>query len=153
MPIKPRVLFLCTENSCRTQMAEAFLRNLTGEEFEIVSAGAEAGSLDPEAVTAMQEVGIDISSARAKVVDPYLRQRFHYVITLCDRQKERSCPVFPGAIWRLTWRLESPGDLEAAGLDRGMAVRHTRDRMRQHVAEFVHKYHHPESEKGKSAWT
>lgn len=61
MAIKPRVLFLCTENSCRTQMAEAFLRELTGDELEIVSAGAEAGRLDPEAVAAMREVGIDIS--------------------------------------------------------------------------------------------
>src|SRR5580704_5354023 len=117
MAIKPRVLFLCTENSCRTQMAEAFLCKLTGDELEIVSAGAEAGRLDPHAVAAMQEVGIDISSARTKVVDPYLRERFQYVITLCDREKERSCPVFPGAIWRQTWKLESPDDLEAAGLD------------------------------------
>ena len=94
MAIRPRVLFLCTENSCRTQMAEAFLRALTGKEFEIVSAGAQAGRLDPEAVIAMREVGIDISSARTKIVDPYLRERFHYVITLCDREQERSCPVF-----------------------------------------------------------
>ncbi len=145
MAIKPRVLFLCTENSCRTQMAEAFLRKLTGDELEIVSAGAEAGCLDPHAVAAMREVGIDISSARTKVVDPYLRQRFHYVITLCDREKERSCPVFPGAVWRQTWQLESPADLEAAGLDHHSAVCHARDAIRQHVAEFVDKHHHPKS--------
>jgi len=98
MAIKPRVLFLCTENSCRTQMAETFLRQLAGEELEVVSAGAQAGSLDPDAVAAMREVGIDISSPRTKAVDPYLRERFHYVITLCNRTKERSCPIFPGAI-------------------------------------------------------
>ena len=147
MAIKPRVLFLCTENSCRTQMAEAFLRELTGEEFEIVSAGAEAGRLDPHAVAAMREVGIDISSAPTKVVDPYLRQRFHYVITLCDREKERSCPVFPGAIWRQIWRVESPADLEAAGIDHRMAVRNARDIIRRHVGEFVEKYHQPKSRK------
>ena len=93
MAIKPRILFLCTGNTCRTQMAEAFLRGLTGDELEIVSAGAEAGHLDPDAVAAMQEVGIDISSAQTKMVDSYLRDRFHYVITLCDRQTERSCPI------------------------------------------------------------
>lgn len=153
MPIKPRVLFLCTENSCRTQMAEAFLRELTGEEFEIISAGAEAGRLDPDAVAAMREVGIDISDARTKVIDPYLRQRFHYVITLCDREKERTCPVFPGAIWRQTWRIESPADLEAAGLDRCTAVRYARNTIRRHVDEFVDKHHDPHSGKGKSAWT
>ena len=152
MAIKPRILFLCTENSCRTQMAEAFLRDLTGDELEIVSAGSEAGHLDPEAVAAMREVGIDISSARTKVVDPYLRERFHYVITLCDREKERSCPVFPGAIWRQKWPVDRPVALEAAGLDHSVAVRHARDAIRRHVTEFVQKHHHSESGKGKSAW-
>lgn len=152
MAIKPRVLFLCTENSCRTQMAEAFLRDLTGEEFDIVSAGAEPGGLDPDAVAAMKEVGIDISGARTKIVDPYLRQRFHYVITLCDRMKERTCPVFPGAIWRHMWRIESPAEMEAAGLDHLAAVRHARDAIRRHVGEFVEKHHRPHSGEGRSAW-
>ena len=101
MAIRPRVLFLCTENSCRTQMAEALLREMTGDEFDIVSAGGKAGCLDLDAVAAMPEVGIDISSARTKVVNPCLRERFHYVITLCNRESERSCPVFPGATWHL----------------------------------------------------
>ena len=153
MAIKPRVLFLCSENSCRTQMAEAFLRDLVGDELDIVSAGNTAGTLDPDAVAAMCEVGIDISSARTKAVDPYLRERFHYVITLCARVNERTCPIFPGAIWRQTWRIESPADLEAAGLDHRTAVRHARDTIRHHVGEFVDKHHRPHSGKGKSAWT
>lgn len=152
MPIKPRVLFLCTENSCRTQMAEAFLRELAGDELQVVSAGSEAGELDLEAVSAMREVGIDISSARTKTVDPYLRERFHYVITLCDREIERSCPVFPGAIWRQTWELESPATLEANGMNHTMAVRYTRDKIHHHVAEFVEKHHQPKSNKGQSTW-
>ncbi len=153
MAITPRVLFLCTENSCRTQMAEAFLRELAGDELQIVSAGSQAGHLDPEAVAAMREVGVDISSARTKAVDPYLREKFHYVITLCDRQIERSCPVFPGAIWRQTWKLESPATLETDGVSHAMAVRHARDKIRQHVTEFVEKHHRAESGKGQSAWT
>jgi arsenate reductase (thioredoxin) len=152
MAIKPRVLFLCTENSCRTQMAEAFLRKLVGDELDIVSAGSESGRLDPDAVAAMREVGIDISSARTKVVDPYLRERFHYVITLCDRAKERSCPIFPGAIWRQIWPIESPAALQAAGLDQYLAVRHTRDLIRRQVGEFVEKYHQSNSGKDESAW-
>jgi protein-tyrosine-phosphatase len=88
--IKPKVLFLCSENSCRTQMAEAFLRDLTGDEFEIVSAGSEAGRLDPEAVEAMREIGIDIAAAETKRVNPYLGTRFQYVMTLCDRAGLRS---------------------------------------------------------------
>jgi arsenate reductase (thioredoxin) len=153
MAIKPRVLFLCTENTCRTQMAEAFLRELTGDELQIVSAGSEAGRLDPDAVAAMREVGIDISEAQTKKVDPYLRERFHYVITLCNRQVERSCPVFPGAIWRQTWDIESPASLEANGMNHAMAVRHARDKIRRHVGEFVEKHDQSESGKGKSAWT
>lgn len=153
MAIKPKVLFLCTENSCRTQMAEALLRQLAGDELEIVSAGAEAGRLDPHAVAAMREIGIDISHAKTKVVDPYLGQRFHYVITLCDRDKERNCPIFPGAIWRQTWRIESPADLEVSGLDHAAAVRHARDTILRHVEEFVHEHYHPQSNKGRSAWT
>jgi len=149
--MRPKVLFLCSENSCRTQMAEAFLREMTGEEFEIVSAGAQAGDLDPDAVAAMQEAGIDISGARTKAVDPYLRQRFQYVITLCDRNRERSCPIFPGAIWRQTWAVESPATLEAAGLDHAVAVRHARDVIRRHVEEFVRHHHHPRHGKGGGA--
>lgn len=152
MAINPKVLFLCTENSCRTQMAEAFLRDLTGDEFEIVSAGAETGRLDPEAVAAMQEVGVDIASAEAKRVDPYLGKRIQYVISLCDREKERSCPIFPGAFWRQTWPIESPAELTAAGLDHGYAVRRARDEIRRHVVKFIEELHHPKSGKEKSAW-
>jgi arsenate reductase len=133
-------------------MAEAFLRDLAGDELEIVSAGSEAGHLDPDAVTAMREVGIDISSARTKIVDPYLRERFHYVVTLCDRATERSCPIFPGAIWRQKWPIESPRALEGAGLDHYVAVRHARDAIRLHVVEFIEKHHHTKSGKGKSKW-
>jgi arsenate reductase len=134
-------------------MAEAFLRGEVGAELEIVSAGSEAGQLDPEAVPAMREVGIDISSARTKKVDPYMHERFHYVITLCNREAERSCPVFPGAIWRQTWELDSPAALEADGLSHAMAVRYVRDKIRRHVTEFVEKHHRAESGKGKSSWT
>jgi len=150
--IKPKVLFLCTENSCRTQMAEAFLRELTGDEFTIVSAGSDAGQMDPEAVAAMREVGIDITSVETKSVNPYLGSRFQYVISLCDREKERTCPIFPGAIWRQTWPIENPATMSAAGLDHGFAVRRARDEIRRHVVAFVEKHHHPHPRKEKSAW-
>lgn len=153
MAMKTRVLFLCTENSCRTQMAEAFLRELTGNELEIVSAGSEAGRLDPEAVAAMREVGLDISSAQTKRVNPYLGERFNYVITLCNREKERSCPIFPGALWRQTWELDSPAALEAHGMSHAVAVRYARDKIRRHVAEFVAEHKKPGLRKVKSVWT
>lgn len=106
--IKPTVLFLCSGNSCRTQMAEAFLRDLAGDRFEAVSAGGDPALLDSEAVEAMNELGIDISSQTPKDVSRFLGQRFTFVILLCDRQKERTCPIFPGAIWRHQWDLENP---------------------------------------------
>ena len=151
MAIRPRVLFLCSGNTCRTQMAEAFLRDAVGDELEILSAGAEPGELDPDAVLAMQEVGLDISGVQTKIVDPYLREKFHYVITLCDRDLERTCPVFPGAIWRQTWPIMAVPEYQAAGVSREAAIRLVRDRIREHVNEFVQQHHHGDLGR-KSAW-
>ncbi|MGO9255462.1 MAG: arsenate reductase ArsC [Bryobacteraceae bacterium] len=106
--IKPKVLFLCSENSCRAQMAEAFLRDTAGERFEAISAGVEATILDPEAVAAIAEVGLDISGQTPKKVDPFLGQRATFVVTLCGREIERAGPIFPGAIGRLKWPIENP---------------------------------------------
>ena len=95
---KARVLFLCTANSCRSQMAEGFLRTLAGDRFEVTSAGTTPTKLNPDAVRAMDEVGIDISGQKAKDSAEFSRERFQYVITVCKKAKER-CPIFPGAIW------------------------------------------------------
>jgi len=134
--IKTRVLFLCTGNSCRTQMAEAFLRDLGGDRFEGASAGDRVATLDPDAVDAMREVGIDISSQRPKSVDPFLKQKFSFVISLCDRERERSCPIFPGAIWRSNWDIDNPATAQSADEHR-LLVRRVRDQIRQRVLEFV----------------
>lgn len=118
-------------------MAEAFLRYLAGERFEALSAGAETTSaLDPDAVAAMREVGIDISGHRTKKVDPFLRERVSYVVTLCDRAIERTCPIFPGAIWRLTWPIENPATAKNRH-EHWMMVRRARDEIWQRVTEFV----------------
>lgn len=138
--MRPKVLFLCSENSCRTQMAEGFLRNMGGDRFEPLSAGAEAaGHLDPDAIAAMWEVGIDISSQRPKKVDPFMRERVSYLITLCDRKVERTCPIFPGAFWRLTWQIENPAVAKSRDEHRAM-VRRARDEIRERVASFVQKH-------------
>jgi arsenate reductase len=106
--IRPKVLFLCSGNTCRTQMAEAFLRDVAGDRFEALSAGAEATTLDPDAVAVMDELGLDISGQTPKKVDLFLRERVAFLITLCDREVERTCPIFPGASWRLKWPIENP---------------------------------------------
>lgn len=131
--IKQKVLFLCTHNSCRTQMAEGFLRQMAGDRFDIVSAGGDEGELSQAAVDAMREVGIDISGNRAKDVAQYLGHRFTYVIHLCDRRKEHACPIFPGAIYRMHWDLDDPKNS-------AQATRKVRDEIRRHVEDFVQKH-------------
>lgn len=110
--MKQRVLFLCTHNSARSQMAEGLLRARLGERFEAASAGTAATQVRPEAVAVMQELGIDISGQRSKTLDGFLGERWDYVITLCDEANE-SCPVFPGAAQRLHWSFPDPS--QAAG--------------------------------------
>jgi arsenate reductase (thioredoxin) len=134
--IKPKVLFLCSRNSCRTQMAEGLLRHLAGDRFEVVSAGAEASSLDPEAIEAMREIGIEISHQVPKDSCRFLGQRFSYLISLCDRQRERECPIFPGAIWRLQWDIANPANVQSLDEYR-KAVRVARDQIRERILEFV----------------
>jgi arsenate reductase len=110
-----RVLILCTGNSARSQMAEGLLRQYGGKVFEVVSAGIDPGFVRPEAIQAMREIDIDISSHRSKPVDEFLGQPFDYVITVCDNANQR-CPLFPGASRRIHWSIEDPaaigGDYE-----------------------------------------
>jgi len=134
--IKTKVLFLCTGNSCRTQMAEAMLRQIAGDRFEITSAGANPTTIDPDAIEAMQEIDIDISRQETKVVDPFLGSRFSYVISLCDRDRERTCPIFPGAIWRQQWPLDNPNAAHSPA-ERKALVRRLRDEIQQRVYEFA----------------
>jgi arsenate reductase len=137
--IKPTVLFLCTGNSRRTQMAEGFLRAMAGDRFDVMSAGSEETPIDPDAVAVMRELGVDISEHQTKAVNRFLGRRFSYVVTLCDRQKERTCPIFPGAIWRLQWDLEDPSKAITREECRA-ATRRVRDDIQQRVAAFVEEH-------------
>jgi arsenate reductase (thioredoxin) len=102
-----RVLFLCTHNSARSQMAEALLRHLGGDRFEAYSAGTEATHVRPLAIEAMRELGVDIAGQESKTLDRYLGEPFDAVITVCDQAAE-ACPVFAGAKRRLHWSLPDP---------------------------------------------
>jgi arsenate reductase (thioredoxin) len=108
--MKKRVLFVCIHNSARSQMAEAFLNQICGEEFEVHSAGLEPGKLNPIVVEAMQEVGIDISGNKTKAVFDYIKSGkiFAYVITVCDEASAERCPIFPGVTTRLHWSFPDP---------------------------------------------
>jgi len=93
--MKKKVLFICTHNSARSQMAEAFLNKLYGDKYEAYSAGIEPREINPYVVKAMAEIGIDISKQRSKSINEFWDQNFDYVVTVCDNAKE-NCPFFPG---------------------------------------------------------
>ena len=121
-----RVLFLCTHNSARSQMAEGLLRTMGQGRFEVFSAGTEATLVRPLAIKAMQEVGLDISGQRSKVLTEYLAQPFDYVITVCDQANE-SCPVFPGATNRLHWSFPDPSKAAGSEEEQLKVYRQVRD--------------------------
>jgi arsenate reductase len=133
---KPRVLFLCTGNSCRSQMAEGLLRHLAAERFDVASAGTEPSTVNPLAIAAMREIGIDISGHRSKSATDFLREHFAYVITVCDNANER-CPIFPFAVKRLHWPLDDPAAAVGNEAERMAGFRRVRDDIAQRVRDFV----------------
>lgn len=128
----PKVLFLCTGNSARSQMAEGYLRHVAGDRLQAISAGIAPKGINPLAVEAMTEIGIDISRQTSKDVATLLGQHIPYVVTVCDNAKER-CPIFPGTWTFLHWSLEDPA--QAAGThDEKLAVfRRVRDQIIEHI--------------------
>jgi arsenate reductase len=134
MTEKPRVLFLCTHNSARSQMAEGMLRNLAEGRFEVMSAGTEATHVRRQAIKVMNEIGIDISGQESKTLARYLGQPFDYVITVCDEANE-ACPVFPGAKNRLHWSLEDPSRAYGSEEERLAIFRRVRDEIREHIEQ------------------
>ena len=135
---KPKVLFLCTQNSCRSQMAEGFLRHLAGDKFEVASAGAQPTWLNPDALKVMGEIGIDISGQHSKDVAQFLGQRVSYVITVCDKSRE-VCPIFPGSPRNLHWSIEDPASAPGSPDERLTAFRRVRDDLERRIREFVEK--------------
>jgi ArsR family transcriptional regulator, arsenate/arsenite/antimonite-responsive transcriptional repressor / arsenate reductase (thioredoxin) len=114
---KLRVLFLCTHNSARSQMAEGILRHLSGSRIEGLSAGSQPTGLHPLAVQAMAKMGIDISQQRSKHLDEFLDQSFDYIVTVCDSVRE-SCPTFPGDPERVHWSFIDPAAVDGSEKER-----------------------------------
>ena len=134
--MKAKVLFLCTGNSCRSQMAEGFLRAFGDDSFEVHSAGTKASELNPMAVEVMREAGIDISRQRSKNVTEYLGTHFAYVVTVCDKANE-SCPIFPGPCLRMHWPFQDPALATGSEQDRLEIFRSVRDQIEARVREFA----------------
>jgi arsenate reductase (thioredoxin) len=133
-----KVLFLCTGNSCRSQMGEGFLRALEEDRFEAHSAGTNPSLVNPMAVEVMREVGIDISGQRSKNVTEYVGTHFQYVITVCDNAKEQ-CPIFPGPSTREHWPFDDPADATGSREEKLAVFRRVRDEIAEKVRGFVEK--------------
>lgn len=132
---KPRILFLCTGNSCRSQMAEGWLRQLHGERFASLSAGVDPHGMNPLAIKAMAEAGVDISGQKSENIDLYLDGSLDYVFTVCDRAHE-SCPLFPGDAKVIHVGFDDPPRLAASAATEEEAMAHYR-RVRDEIRDFV----------------
>ena len=130
--MKQKVLFICVHNSARSQMAEAFLKEICGDYFEVHSAGLEPGRLNPLAVEAMREIGIDISQNQTQSVFDVFKsgELFAYVITVCDESSADSCPIFAGVTQRLHWSFPDPAALTGTAEERLAGTRKIRDQIR-----------------------
>jgi len=135
MPDRKRVLILCIGNSARSQMAEGLLRHDAGDRFEVFSAGTRPGSVRPEAVAVMRELGIDISRHRSKSVNEFVDQPFDYVLTVCDNAKE-TCPIFPRGAITIHQNFEDPAALQGSEAERLALFRRVRDEIRQYLRDF-----------------
>ena len=131
-----RVIFVCTGNSARSQMAEAILRRDGGDAFEVVSAGVEPHGVNPLTIRALDHVGIDIRGARSKSVSEFLGQPFDYVITVCDRARESS-PYFPGGRQTLHWGFDDPAEAEGSEAERLIVFERVMGEIAHRIKTFI----------------
>jgi arsenate reductase len=133
---KRRVIFICTHNSARSQMAEAMLREFGGETFEAFSAGTEAAGIRPETIQVMKEIGLDVSGQQSKTIDEFRGQSFEWFITVCD-QAQQNCPVLPGVEEVAHWSIEDPSLKDGTPEERLAAFRRARDLIRNRLRLFI----------------
>lgn len=133
---RQRVIFVCTHNSARSQMAEGMLRGWGGDRFEVFSAGTEATAVRPEAFEVMREIGIDISGHTSKTLEPFLGEAFHWLITVCDQAAE-TCPTIPGVLQQAHWSIDDPSAATGDEASRLAAFRVARDLLRDRIRMFL----------------
>jgi protein-tyrosine-phosphatase len=136
MEQKPKVLILCTHNPTRGGMAEGFLRRMAGADFISASAGVDAEPVNPLAIDVMHEIGIDISTQHSKHTAEALKERFAFVISVCDQSKERN-PIFPFAFRIVKWSLEDPEEGGGSHEEQLSRFRRVRDLIERNVQEFL----------------
>ena len=133
-----KVLFLCTGNSARSQMAEGFLKYMAGDRFEVYSAGVKPTAVNPLAIKVMAEIGIDISKHKSKSVMEFIDHSFDYVITVCGNA-QKTCPVFPGEHEKIHWDLEDPAAAEGSEEKKIVVFRKIRDEIKKNILAFINK--------------
>ncbi|HSJ88450.1 MAG TPA: arsenate reductase ArsC [Anaerolineales bacterium] len=135
---KPKILFLCTGNSARSQMAEAFVRKYAGDRFEAYSAGLEPKGLNPLTVKVMNEIGVDVSEQKSKNINTYLGKiKFQYLVTVCD-DADKNCPTgIPGVDQRMHWSFEDPAALGGTEEEKLTKFREVRDRIEKKVKNWL----------------
>jgi arsenate reductase (thioredoxin) len=134
---KDNVLFLCTGNTCRSQMAEAFLRFYAGSRYDVHSAGLESSIINPMTYQVMAELGLNLVGQYSKSIHTYLgKVKFDYLITVCD-DAEKNCPIWPGAINRLHWSFEDPAKFEGSDAEKLNKFRTVRDQIKTRVIEWI----------------
>jgi arsenate reductase len=136
---KDKVLFVCVHNSARSQMAEAFLKNMAGDRFEVESAGFEPGPLNPLVIEVMKEIGIDISQNKAKTVFDFYKvgKLYGYVISVCDEASAERCPIFPGTTTRLRWNFADPSNFEGTYEEKLEKTRQVREDIRKKIKDWL----------------
>lgn len=137
--MKKKIIFVCIHNSARSQMAEAYVKDMAGERFETFSAGLEPGKLNPVVVEVMKREGIDISGNSTNSVNEYLDKqiKFDYVVTVCDETSAERCPYFPGQGTRLHWGFKDPSSLGGSDEDKIQQTIEIRDQIKEQVSQFL----------------
>lgn len=134
---KPKVLFLCTGNSARSQMAEAFLRLYAGDRLDAYSAGLEPGVINPYTIRVMEEIGVDMSAHRSKSLVEYMgKVHFAYLITVCSRAEEK-CPLFPGMGTRLHWPFDDPAAATGSDEEKLAKFRQVREEIKARMLAWL----------------
>ena len=150
---KPKVLFLCTGNSARSQMAEALLRYYAGDHFEVFSAGLEPRGINPLTIQVMEELGLDLSGHTSKDLNTFIgKTSFDTMITVCGRAEE-SCPIFPGMGTRMHWDIEDPSKFSGSPAEQLAKFREVRDRLDQKIRLWLSQQQIPVSRKVSPAVT
>ncbi len=145
---KKKVLFICVHNSARSQMAEAFLNDMGSGLFVAESAGLEPGKLNPLAVEAMKETGLDISRNQTKSAFAFYQQgkRYDYVITVCNESNSERCPIFPGTIARLHWGFPDPSSFEGGRQKQLEKTREVRDKIKAKIENWLKQFQQRETQ-------